>query len=465
MAAAGSGPDLASSAYRTRFICVLFLVATFNFADRSVFAATAQTIKADLGLDDGQLGLLQGLVFASLYSVLGLPVGWLAERVNRVRIIAVSVGVWSTMTLLCGRVHSFPQIFLARAGVGVGEAGYMAPTNSLAADLFPPQRRATAMALIMLGSPAGSLLGALSGGWFAENGSWRDAFVAMAIPGLLLAIVVPLVLREPARGLVEGGQAAGVRAAGFMEVLRHIWATPALRWVMIAGTLAQFGMTAISQFMAPFLARTHQLAPGRAATVFGLISAASLTLGLLLGALGTDRAGRHDRRWSAWGPAIGLACAAPLYMLAFNQRTLSGTVILLLTAGMALLCYYGPALGMIQNMVGPRMCATAAAVYAVSYGLLGLGLGPTFAGYLSEGLARRSFAAGSFTAGSFAELCRGGRAAAGAPSDLVQACARASAEGLQGSLTAIMVVFLLAALAFLLAARTYRDDIHLRCTP
>ncbi len=453
--AAGDARELTSSAYRTRFIAVLFLVATFNFADRSVFAATAQTIKVDLGLDDAQLGLLQGLVFASLYSVLGLPVGWLAERINRVRIIAVSIGVWSAMTLLCGRVHSFPQMFMARAGVGVGEAGYMAPTNSLAADLFPPERRATAMALIMLGSPAGGLLGALSGGWFAEHGSWRDAFIVLAIPGLLLALLLPLVLREPPRGLVDGASPADSRAAGFVEVLRHVWSTPALRWVMIAGTLAQFGMTAISQFMAPFLARTHQLAPARAATVYGLISAASLTLGLLLGALGTDRAGRHDRRWAAWGPAIGLTCAAPLYMLAFNQRTVTGSALLLLAAGMVLLCYYGPALGMIQNMVGPRMRATAAAVYAVAYGLLGLGLGPTCAGYLSEALARRSF-----TAGNFAELCRGGRAAPEAAPELVAACARASAEGLQGALTGIMAVFLLAALAFVMAARTYRRDIY-----
>jgi MFS family permease len=451
----GDARELTTSAYRARFVAVLFLVATFNFADRSVFAATAQTIKADLGLDDGQLGLLQGLVFASLYSVLGLPVGWLAERVNRVRIIAVSIGVWSAMTLLCGRVHGFTQLFMARAGVGIGEAGYMAPTSSLAADLFPSQRRATAMALIMLGSPAGGLLGALCGGWFAQHGSWRDAFVVLAIPGLALALLVPFVLREPRRGLIDGGTPADSRPAAFAAVLRHIWATPALRWVMIAGTLAQFGMTAIAQFMAPFLARTYHLAPARAATAFGLISAASLTLGLLLGALGTDRAGRYDRRWSAWGPAIGLACAAPLYMLAFNQRTVTGSALLLLAAGMVLLCYYGPALGMIQNMVGARMRATATAVYAVAYGLLGLGLGPTFAGYLSEALARRGF-----TAGNFAVLCRGGRAAPDAATELAQACARASAEGLQGALTGIMIVFLLAALAFLMAARTYRDDIH-----
>jgi MFS family permease len=348
--------------------------------------------------------------------VLGLPVGWLAERVNRVRIIAVSVGVWSTMTLLCGRVHSFPQIFLARAGVGVGEAGYMAPTNSLAADLFPPQRRATAMALIMLGSPAGSLLGALSGGWFAENGSWRDAFVAMAIPGLLLAIVVPLVLREPARGLVEGGQAAGVPAAGFMEVLRHIWATPALRWVMIAGTLAQFGMTAISQFMAPFLARTHQLAPGRAATVFGLISAASLTLGLLLGALGTDRAGHvsplvglgSGDRAGVRGPPVhaGLQPAhAERYGDPAAHRR-NGAAVLLRSGARH-----------DQNMVGRA--------YAARRGLgFRTRLGPAFAGYLARAGAparRQDFAARLCRAVPGRPRRRGHRASRAG-------CARASAE-------------------------------------
>jgi MFS family permease len=456
----GSAPPAAAGGlltpgYRARFVVVLFLVATFNFADRSVFSATAQTIKQDLGLDDTQLGLLQGLVFASLYSVLGLPIGWLAERVSRLRIIAFSVGFWSAMTMLCGRVTSFPQMFIARAGVGIGEAGYMAPTNSLASDLFPPQRRATVLALIMLGSPAGALLGAVSGGWFAQHYSWREAFLAMGAPGLALALLMPLLLKEPARGLVDGGAAGRGPAASFGEVLRHIRTTPALRWVMIGGTLAQFGMTAIAQFLAPFFARTHHLPPAQAATAFGFVSAASLTVGLLLGALGTDKAGRRDRRWSAWGPAIGLACAAPLYVIAFNQSTVTGSIVFLLAGGASLLCYYGPALGMIQNMVGPRMRATAASIYAVSYGLLGLGLGPTFAGFLSETFARRTF-----TMGSFAQLCRGGRAAPGAAPDLVQACARASADGLQGSLTCIMVVFLVAALVFLLAARTYRQDLY-----
>ncbi len=449
------GSELLTARYRTRFVLILFLVATFNFADRSVFSATAQTIKQDLGLDDTQLGLLQGLVFASLYSILGLPIGWLAERVSRLRIIAVSVGFWSVMTMLCGFVGSFPQMFLARAGVGIGEAGYMAPTNSLAADLFPPRRRATVMALIMLGSPAGALLGAVSGGWFAQHNSWRDGFLAMGAPGLALTLIVLVMLKEPARGLVEGGMARAEAAAPFRAVLAHIWRTPALRLVMIGGTLAQFGMTAIAQFMAPFFARTYHLPPAQAATAFGLVSAAALTLGLLLGALGTDKAGQRDLRWSAWGPAIGLAGAAPLYVIAFNQPTLTGSVIFLLAGGAALLCYYGPALGMIQNMVGPNMRATAASIYAVSYGLLGLGLGPTFAGFLSESFARRTF-----MLGSFAELCRGGRAAPGSAPELAQACASASASGLQGSLSCIMAVFALAALAFLLAARTYGRDIH-----
>jgi MFS family permease len=450
-----AGSDLLTAGYRTRFIVILFLVATFNFADRSVFAATAQTIKQDLGLDDSQLGLLQGLVFASLYSILGLPIGWLAERINRLRIIAVSVGFWSAMTMLCSLVGSFPQMFLARAGVGVGEAGYMAPTNSLASDLFPARRRATVMALIMLGSPAGALLGAVTGGWFAQHHSWREGFLAMGAPGLVLTFIVLAMLKEPARGLVERGVPHTAPAASFSVVLAHIWRTPALRLVMIGGTLAQFGMTAISQFMAPFFARTYHLPPAQAATAFGLVSAAALTLGLLLGALGTDKAGQKDLRWSAWGPAIGLACAAPLYVIAFNQPTVVGSVIFLLAGGASLLCYYGPALGMIQNMVGPNMRATAASIYAVSYGLLGLGLGPTFAGFLSE-----SFARNAFTLGNFAELCKGGRAAPGSTSDLLQACASASADGLQGSLTCLMAVFALAALVFLLAARSYRHDIY-----
>jgi MFS family permease len=303
----------------------------------------------------------------------------------------------------------------------------------------------------MPGSPAGALLGAVGGGWFAQHYSWREGFFAMGAPGLVLTLIVLAMLKEPARGLVEGGGPHAAPAASFSVVLAHIWRTPALRLVMIGGTLAQFGMTAIAQFMAPFFAAL--ITCRRRDSRLCLVSAA-LTLGLLVGALGTDKAGQKDRRWSAWGPAIGLACAAPLYVIAFNQPTVTRSVIFLLAGGASLLCYYGPALGMIQNMVGPNMRATAASIYAVSYGLLGLGLGPTFAGFLSEAFARRTFTLAS------SRCCKGGGAAPGSAPVLLQACASASADGLQGSLTCIMAVFALAALVFLLAARSYRQDIY-----
>ncbi|MEO8115708.1 MAG: MFS transporter [Phenylobacterium sp.] len=450
-----AGVEFLSSAYRARFLIIMFLVATFNFADRAVFAAVAQTVKRDLLLTDGQLGALQGIAFAALYAVLGIPVGWLAERRRRLTIVTVCLGFWSVMTALCGSAGNFLQLWAARSGVGVGEAGFMSPVTSLVSDHFPRERRASAMSIVMLGTPVGTLLGAVAGGWIAQHYGWRTAFVAVGLPGIAIAALIALMLREPSRGLADGAPPPTDPAPPF----RHIWGViarkPALLFVLIGGTLAQFGLTSISQFMAPFLGRTYHLPIGEAATLYGVVSAIAIASGLLLGAFGSDRAGRFDLRWSAWAPVIGLTCATPLYQIAFRQPGLWGAVGFLIAGGMSLLCYYGPTLAMLQNMVGPRMRASIAALYGMFYSLIGLGLGPTFTGFASERFARASFRLGDFTT-----ACPGGAAPKGAPEALAQACRQASALGLQQALTTATLIFVVAAVFYGLASRTYRADIH-----
>lgn len=454
-APAAQGPDLLGRRYKTRFIALMFTVATFNFADRAVFAAVAQSVKQDLGFTDLQLGLLQGAGFAIVYALLGLPIGWLAERVSRVRIVACATAIWSVMTVSTGMAGSFLQLLLARVGVGVGEAGFTSPATSLSSDHFRDRRRASAVALIMLGSPVGTLAGAVIGGWIAQHYGWRAAFIAFGVPGVLLAMVVALALREPSRGLADSRPRSGADQPTLKALFGVIARKPALVHVLIGGPVAGFGMTSISQFMAPFLIRSHHLPVARGALLYGVISAVSLTIGLVAGAFGTDLAGRVDRRWSAWGPAIGLTLAPLFYISAFHAEGIEPTAALLLGGGALLLCFYSPAIGMIQNMCPPHLRAQAAALYSTLYSLFGLALGPTFIGFTSD-----RFAASHFAGGAFGALCVGGIGAKAAAATLSAACRQASSEGLRDALSVGVLVFLWAAVHFLLASRTYRRDLY-----
>jgi len=447
---------LLSAGYRSLFVLMCFLVAVFNFADRAVFAVLAQQLKLDLGLSDFHLGLLQGLAFALLYAFLGLPIGRLAERTSRIRIIAVSLVFWSAMTAACGTITSFTQLLLCRVGVGMGEAGSQPATSSLVGDHFPRERRASIMSLIMLGAPLGTLLGAVVGGWVAAHWGWRMAFFALGVPGIALGGLVLVLLREPSRGLVDGLPAHGIPLPDLRAFVRVVARKRALFLVILGGALAGFGMTSISQFLAVYLARTYQLPVAQAASLYGTISALSLTTGLLMGSFGTDwLARRGDPRWPAWGAAAGLFTAPFLYWIAFNAQSVVSGSILLTVAGVALLIYYGPTLGMIQNMLEPRMRATGAALFAILYTIFGSGLGPTTVGWLSD-----RFAAADYAAGNYLLACHGSSAALRRAVSATDACAIAATHGVRSALMVAVSVLFVASLLYLLAAGSLRRDYY-----
>jgi hypothetical protein len=456
---------LLAPAYGRRFIIMSFLVATFNFADRSVFAVSAQAIKSDLALTDFQLGILQGLAFAVLYALLGVPIGRLAERVSRVKIITASIVFWSGMTMACAAAGSFAQMMLCRIGVGMGEAGSQPATSSLVGDLFARNRRASVMGLILLGSPIGTFVGASVGGWVAGQWGWRAAFVAMGLPGLLIGVLVLLLLREPRRGLADGLGAEPRPAPDFRAFLKVMRTKPALVCVIAGGALAGFGMSSISQFLAVYLARAYDLPARTAGTLYGTISALALGSGLLIGSFGTDwLARRGDGRWPAWGAAIGLFIAPFAYWIALNAATpLTGTVLLII-AGCFLLLYYGPTTGMIQNLLEPRMRATGAAVFGMFYTLVGYGGGPTFVGWMSDRFATTAFGSADYLTRCPAAK-PGAALAAGATDALHHACAMAAASGLRSALMAAVCVFFIAGTLFLVAARTLRQDYYIADAP
>lgn len=428
-------------------IGMLFAASVLNFADRAVFSVLAQTIKTDLRLSDFELGLLQGLVFALLYGLAGLPLGRLAERVSRTSLIAAATVVWSAATAATGAAHSFFQLALARLVVGGGEAGFTPAAASLVADVAPRSRRASTMALVQLGSPVGAFSGAVLAGMIASAVDWRTAFFAFAVPGFIVAAVLHWMVREPVRGQNDDGGKPVGEVPPLRDFFRSVWSTPALVWVIAGGSIAGIGMTAISQFMAVFLARTYSLGVGQAATLFGVVSGISLTTGLLVGSFGTDRLSARDPRWPAWGAAIGLCLAPPLYWIAFAGFDLKLAVVLLLLAGSLLLVFYGPTSGMIQNLLSARMRATGIALYTLLYTLLGSGLGPVLVGAISDRMAARSYA------GAFHVDCPKGLPLPGAPAEIVEACRAASALGLQLALCVAVSLLFVSALCFLRAAR------------
>jgi MFS family permease len=444
------------SGYRTVFIAVMLLVCLFNFADRAVFAVLGQTIKRELGLSDAQYGLLAGPSFAFLYALAGFPIARLAERVSRVRIIAIATAAWSVMTALCGAATGFVSLMIARFGVGIGEAGFIAPMNSLVGDLFPRLRRASSVSLIMLGSPAGVLVGALVGGWVAREWSWRAAFLVMGLPGLVAALLVVLVLREPQRGLVDVAPRPSAPPPRFGVFLATLMRTPALFFVTLGGGLAGFASNSIAQFMPIFLQRVHHMDVREAASYYGPISAVSLALGLMVGSFGSEwLARRGDARWLARSGAIGLALAPVIYWFAFTTPSIATATALLVAAGALLMLFYGPTAGLIQNMLEPRMRATGAMMFTLLNTVFGSGLAPPTLGWISDRMAARAFASGDF-----AVACPHGFAPPGAPASLTEMCAAASATGVQRALMITVCAGFLAAAAYFAASFTLRRALH-----
>jgi predicted MFS family arabinose efflux permease len=441
---------LLSGPYRRRFVVILFFVCLFNLADRAVFSVMAPLMRVDLHLTDSQIGLLQGLSFALLYGGLGIPIGRYAERHSRVRIIAFATAFWSAATVFSGMAGSFAQMLLARVGVGMGEAGFTAPTSSLVADHYPRERRASAMSLVMLGLPIGTMIGAIGAGFIAQHWGWRAAFFAFGLPGLAVAVLVWRGLLEPPRGLADGGRAPPGHVPPLSAVFAHILKVPSLRWIVIGGAICSIGIQGVAQFMTLYFVRNFDLPIRSAGTLFGLISGASLSIGLLLGAFGTDRASLRDVRWWVYGPAIALVLTPICFSIGFNRPELSVAATLIGFGCLGAMIHYGPTVGLIQNLTPVNMRASTAAVFAMLYALVGTGVGPTFVGFASDRLASTAFGGAQYI-----ELCRPGQTAP----ELAAACAHASRIGLVKALSMVVFAYGVAAIFYWAASRTLKEDL------
>ncbi|HWL47892.1 MAG TPA: MFS transporter [Sphingomonadaceae bacterium] len=426
---------------------MLLLVALSSFIDRVIVATLGPGIKADLGITDTQFGLLTGLAFALLYTSAGIPVARLADRYNRINLLTISIAIWSVMTVLSGAAVNFVQLLLLRLGVGVGEAAANPSTISLLSDRFPRNRRASALAVVAMGASLGSLVGGFGGGWLGEHLGWRAAFVIVGAPGLVLALLIFLTLRELPRGRYDEGRKFSADTPSFGTLLRTIRSKPAFLHMAMACGLTSFVNFGVLLFLPLYFGRAYGMGMAQAGLLFGLVTSISNGLGTLFGGFGADWAAKRDERWYAWLPALCLVVTAPFYMFGLTLPDWRIALPIVGCAAILAFTFYAPTFGAIQNMVEPRMRASASAILIFFQNLVGMGLGPLFVGYMSD-----RYAAHLFTAGDHAAVCVG-QAAVTLPD-----CASAGANGIRYAMVTCAAFLFWAALHYWLASRTLRRD-------
>jgi predicted MFS family arabinose efflux permease len=361
-------------------LTLLLLAYILNYLDRQNLGILAQPIKADLHLSDTQFGAIGGLAFALLYSLLGVPLAYLADKTSRSSVIAVSLAVWSAFTALCGTATGYGQMFLYRLGVGVGEAGGVAPSYALIADYFPPARRARALAIFSLGIPIGLSFGILSGAYIAKAVGWRAAFLTMGIAGVILAPILRFVVRDLPR-------AAPVAAQAPLRTVFPILARKPAFWLLAFGagfsSLCGYGL---ALWTPSVLIRSHGLDLITTANFLASLVFIGGCAGIYSGGWFADRLGGADRGWYAKLPAIAWLITAPTFAAGLLVPNLwLAWPLLLIPNGLCIL-WLGPIVTAVQHLVPQPMRSTASASFLLINNLIGLGVGPLLIGRLSDGL-------------------------------------------------------------------------------
>jgi predicted MFS family arabinose efflux permease len=375
-----------TTSYAWYALFVLFLVYVFNFIDRSIINILAESIKKDLDLYDWQIGLLgAGLPFAIFYTVLGIPIARMADRHNRRNILAICLTVWSGATALCGLAGNFWHLLAARIGVAISEAGGSPPSHSMISDYFAQDRRATALGIYALGIPVGTMLGFLFGGWLTENFSWREAFIIVGLPGILMAVCVRFGLREPVRSYSQLAVESKKEEPPVMDVFAALWSRRSFRFMSLGAALHALVGYGVGPFVPMMFQRVHEMSPADIGLALFYLGFAGI-LGTSSGGYFADKLGKNDVRWYVWLPGIATLISVPFSttMYLWPDPVIAfcvGAVPSFLGA-----YYLGPTFALAQGMVGPRMRALTASILLFILNLISMGLGPLFVGGMSDWL-------------------------------------------------------------------------------
>ncbi len=380
-------PAVRRPAHRRTVLAMLLVVYVFNFVDRQILAILAAPIQAELQLDDAQMGLLGGIAFALLYSTLAVPLAALADRTSRSWVIAVSLVVWSGFTALCGFATSFWQIFLARVGVGVGEAGGVAPSYALIGDYFPSQQRARALSIYSLGIPLGSAAGVVAGGYIAARVDWRLAFVAVGLAGMVVAPLFKLLVRDRPSVAAAAGTGAAVERPSVAGTAAVLARKPAF-WLLAFGAASASMFGYGSAFWLPsLLQRSFGLDLVETAQFYGALLLVGGVAGMLAGGWLGDALGGRDRAFYAWIPAVAFVAIVPLFAAGVLSAGAVAAFALLLVPQALSYFWFGPVLTAVQHLVVPAARSTASALFLLINNLIGLGGGIYALGALSQRLS------------------------------------------------------------------------------
>ena len=430
-----------SSKYRTFALLLLTLVYGFNFIDRQIVGILAPWIQADLNLTNTQLGLLVGLAFAAFYTIMGIPLAFLADRMNRVTLLSLALAVWSGFTALTGYAQNFVHIALARVGVGIGEAGGSPPSHSMISDFYAKEERAGALGVYSLGIPLGIMsayfLTAALLGADAESVNWRRIFITLGIFGILLAMIVKIAIREPERGAMEVGMKApsgyiplgqsftqsnlppriGI-FGGLLALLIGAWALGYISWVFVIPfvifivtmfllslqpgvmtilsikswwwmalgiAFASFASYAISGFQTKFLRLLEpDFSPRTFIIWIGIINGTFYVAGTYFGAKLVDWKAKTDIRAYGTIPAISILFALPLAVAAFWAPSIALHLMIGAALQLCLGVYLGPSFAIAQTLAPVKLRAMSTALFFFVLNMIALGGGPTFAGVMID---------------------------------------------------------------------------------
>lgn len=360
-------------------LSLLLLAYIFNFLDRQILGILAGPIIADLQLSDAEFGAIAGLAFAILYSFLGVPLAMIADRTSRSRVIAASLAVWSGFTALCGTATNFWQLFIYRLGVGVGEAGGVAPSYALIADYFPPERRARALAIFSLGIPLGLALGTLIGAYLAAWIDWRAAFLTMGIAGIALAPVMLYFVRDRPRA-----STTVLAPRALMQTFPIIARKPTFWLMAVAASSSSLAGYGLALWTPTVLERSFGLTLIERGQFLASIFLIGGTAGVFAGGWLADRLGQGDRSWYARLPAIAWLITAPMFVVGLLAPQAWMAWLLLLIPNALNILWLGPVTTAVQHLVPPPLRSTASASFLLINNFIGLGVGPTLIGALSE---------------------------------------------------------------------------------
>jgi len=369
--------------HRHYVLFMVTLVYVVNYLDRQILAILLPLIKSEFRVSDSALGLLAGPAFAVIYATLGIPLAFVADRINRRNIIAGSMALFSLMTVVCNFATSFTHLLLARFGTGIGEAGTGPSINSIIADLYPPQQRATALAVYSAGLNIGLLLAFFGGGWIAQHYGWRAAFLVSGLPGLALVILFLLTVEEPRRGHSDG-LADEADAPGLVTTAKFLWSQRSFRFIALGTSLSSFGGYAAIAFVPSFLARSHGMSPAQIGFLLAVTTGVLGFIGTALSGVIADRVGKVDLGRTMLVPVFATLIGTPFAPVFYLSPSLTWTIAALCVPSLLGAAYLGPAYAATQGLVPLRMRATAAAILLFVLNMIGLGLGPQTVGILSD---------------------------------------------------------------------------------